>query len=82
MQNTYFLRNREREKLTPNDKHVGKAGGTDIVIKSRHLITTVIGSIKSNSNLSRNVGKEAKNEITATLPRIKMNFPESFLNEI
>ena len=82
MQNTNLLRKRESEKLTPNDKHVGNAGGTDIVTKSKHLMTTSSTAMSSKSTFSMNVDRETKKQIIATLPRMRMNFPESFLNEI
>lgn len=82
MQNTWFFRNRFNEKLTPNERHVGNAGGTEIVIKSKHRMITSFVSMSPKSSLSKNVESETKNEIKATEPRIKMNLPESFLNEI
>lgn len=65
----------------PKVRQVGKAGGTLIVIKSKHRMTTSSGAMRSSANLSINVGRETKKEIKATAPRMRINFPESFLKE-
>jgi len=39
IQTIYFFNNRPNAKVTPMDKHVGKAGGTVIVIRSNEFIT-------------------------------------------
>lgn len=52
------------------------------MIKSRHRIITSLLSIKPRSSLLTKVESEAKKEMIATEARMRMNLPESFLNEI
>jgi len=65
----------------PNERHVGKAGGTLIVTRSSSLMMMSFYSISPRSYLSRNVLIEAIKDMKATKNNNAMNFPESFAKE-
>jgi len=67
------------EKLMPKFKHVGNAGGTLIVARSKHLMIISFPSMRWLLNLSMNVFSVTKKEIKAAPPIIKIKYIVSVL---